>query len=167
MLLIDCYNLLHAPMPPCLAGLEENRLCRLLPRGPWHRQRMVVVCDGGPKPGLPVASPIPAVELLYAGKGCSADDLIQAMIQQHHTPRRVTLVTSDRELQKLARRRKSVVISSEDFVQILAALAANAAPGNLEDAEPPRGQSPLPPSAVEAWLQTFGLTPPPDPRKKK
>ncbi|NBC10130.1 MAG: hypothetical protein GVY24_00145, partial [Planctomycetes bacterium] len=81
MLIIDCYNVLHTPMPPMLAGLDEAGLCRALARTRWVDRTggIVVVADGKPKP-LPddrsgavlEQSPVAGVELWWSGPGRSA-----------------------------------------------------------------------------------------------
>lgn len=150
-LVIDGYNLLHAPMPPSLAGLEEDRLCRLLARGPW-RGRVVVVCDGQPKPFAP-ASPVPEVELLYSG-GRSADEVIEELIARDTAPRRLTVVSTDRQVQKAAKRRRCAAMTSEQFVTILTRLAATATP-----ARPDRPViDKLPRDEVQRWLDEFGIS---------
>lgn len=153
-LLIDCYNLLHAAMPPSLAGLDEAGLCRLLARSPWAGERIVIVCDGAPKPGIVSASPVAGVELLYAGKGRSADEEIFDRIDADHSPRRLTVVSSDREIQKAARRRRALAKSSEEFVRELAATRRS---GSSPEHDKPASHGKLASDEVDRWLDEFGI----------
>ena len=161
-LLIDCYNLLHAEKPPALAGLDTAGLCRLLGRSRWAGQRIVVVCDGRPAPLGLVESPTPAVELVYSGPHRSADAVLIELIERDTGPRRLTLASSDRAIQKAARRRRARVLTSEGFLHELATqLRGNPLPpaNGLDKPDPGR----MPPGEVKAWLKHFGYetdTPP-------
>jgi predicted RNA-binding protein with PIN domain len=149
-LLIDCYNVLHANMPPALAGLDEAGLCRAIAHSAWAGHGAKVVCDGKVKPGGPSESPVEGVELIFAGKGKSADDVILDLIDADTAPRRLVVVSSDREIQKAARRRRCKVLTSEQFVHTLASRGGGGA------AEP-RRTSPLNESEVGRWLEEFGF----------
>jgi predicted RNA-binding protein with PIN domain len=157
-LIVDCYNVLHATMPPSLAGLDEARLCLLLADSPWARQRMVVVCDGVVKPGGPATSPQPGVELIYSGPGRSADEVIIRLIDADSAPRRLTVVSDDRELRKAARRRRARDMEAARFIQVLASVLGRRGKGRPGGG----GAGKLTPatlsaSEVEAWLKEFGL----------
>ena len=159
-LLIDCYNLLHAPMPPSLAGLEEDGLCRRLASSPWSGTGITIVCDGVVKPGTPAFSPVPQAQLVYSGPGRSADDVIIELIDADNSPRRLYVVTDDREIQKAARRRRCQVLSTGSFIRALA--AARPAGGAATPSN--RSRAALSPTQVDHWLEQFGIDPnvPPD-----
>jgi predicted RNA-binding protein with PIN domain len=158
-LLIDGYNLLHTTMPSHLAGLDEAGLCGLLARSRW-RGGAVVVCDGMPKPGLAAVSPVASVELVYSGVGRSADEHIIALIEAHSAPRRLAVVSNDREIQKAARRRRCRVLTCERMIGELAILAA------ASGSRPPEGGIG---GGTDYWLRQFGLdgNAPLDPSEKK
>jgi uncharacterized protein len=152
-LIVDCYNILHAEMPPPLAGLDEAGLCRAIARSAWRGQPVTVVCDGKVKPGGASdfrGSPVDEVVLLFAGKGKSADDVILDMIDADHSPRKLVIATSDREIQKAARRRKCKVLSAEQFIRTL-----SSRPG--EKSVEARPTAPLDESEVGRWLEEFGF----------
>ncbi len=145
-------------MPQSLAGLDEARLCRLLAAGPWRGQRMVVVCDGAAHPMRLAVSPTDAVELVLSGVHRSADDVIIELISGDSAPRLLTVVSSDRQIRKAARRRRARTITSEQFVDYLlemltASRRANAMPGR----DHKRTTQPLNEKEVEQWLKTFGV----------
>ncbi len=154
-LLIDCYNLLHAPMPPSLAGLEEDGLCRRLASSPWSGTGITVVCDGIVKPGTPAFSPVPQVQLVYSGPGRSADDVIIEMIDEDTSPRRLYVVTDDREIQKAGRRRRCQVLSTGSFIRTLAASRPSGGQATARN----RSRAALSPTQVDAWLEQFGIDP--------
>lgn len=145
MLLIDCYNLLHTTMPEPLAGLDEARLVELVAAGPW--QRAMIVCDGVPKPHAPVSLSQGEVELVYAGSTRSADDVIRDAIDCDSAPRRLIVVSNDRQIQKAAVRRRAQALSCEAFIGLLARLAVST---------PAPRSTPLPTDA-DYWLREFGI----------
>jgi len=154
MLLVDTYNLLHATMPPALAGLELAGLARLLAGGAWHGAPAVLVCDGRPKPGDPDPEGWEGITIVYSGIGRSADEVIAERVARDSAPRRLVVVSSDRAIERAARRRRARVIASPDFVGELAKLEAR---GERQRAAPPRPSGPLPPGEVERWLKRFGV----------
>lgn len=155
-ILIDCYNLLHAPMPPRLAGMAEGQLCMLLASSQWRR-RMVVVCDGMPKPLGLIESPTDAVELVYSGVGRTADSVIMQMVVDDSAPKRLIVVSNDREIQKAARRRRARVWSCETFIHEL--LKGMNRGGKAADTPPApaKQQGPLGDEEVDRWLERFGV----------
>ena len=158
MLLIDCYNLLHAPMPPVLAGLDTGQLCHLLARSPFRRHRIAVVCDGTPNPALAEPATEAPVELLYAGPGGTADDLIIAMIGRHSAPKRLTLISDDRQIRKVARRRRARIWNCQQAVSMLVRVATRS--NRPRPAKPDPGS--LTSREVQDWIQAFGLADDPD-----
>jgi uncharacterized protein len=156
-LLIDCYNVLGADLPSNLAGMDEARLCRELARRLPAGQRAVVVCDGVRKPGGAAASPDPNVELVYAGRGRSADAEIEARIAADSAPRRLTVVSSDRSIQRAAKRRRARTMDSAELIVQLARPARGPSPSA---GEPGAKFEPLEMSAQEVarWARAFGVS---------
>ena len=156
-LLVDCYNMLYTDMPQVWAGLDESGLCQLL--GVWP-DTAVVVCDGTVKPGGPDRSPVEGVELVYAGRARSADDWIINRIDADTAPRRLTVVSSDRRIQKAARRRRCRVLASAAFLRQLATACARKKNRGRADKGPDAGRDPSGPlneQQVRRWLEYFGV----------
>ena len=157
--IIDGNNLLHAPKPPALAGLDELGLCRALGRTMWGREGVRIVCDGDPGPLNRPASPVGGIELVYAGANRSADAVIEQLVAADTAPRRLLVVSTDRRVQRAAQRRRARAWDSERFLHELAAALAS------RSAQPDPGAAPdatLPPEQVEQWLATFGYRAEPD-----
>lgn len=154
LLLIDGYNLLKATMPPGLAGLDELGLCRALDRSGLSQGHVTVVFDGSYKPGLLAASPVDGVELVYAGRGRSADEVIFGLIQQHTYPARLTVVSSDHEIQRAAKRRRARAIDSKTFIHELLLTLRHAVNRSQND----KGQA-IAPLASDDWARLFGVDP--------
>ena len=152
--IIDGNNLLHAAKPAALAGLDERGLCRALGRTRWRQEGARVVLDGEPGTLGRLASPVAEVELLYSGAKRTADEVIERMINESTAPRRLVVVSSDRAVQRAARRRRATVWSSERFAhELVAAMRqdhAKADPGAAVDATLTQAQ-------VDDWLATFGI----------
>lgn len=154
-LIVDCYNVLHTTMPPMLAGLDEAGLCRALARTPWASGPITVVADGRVKPLGVVESPVDAVDLVYAGSHRSADDLIIDLIDADSAPRRLTVVSSDRQIRAAARRRRAKDMTSDTFIDKLCGHLRRHKAG-----PPPPGRprvEPLPPEIVDRWKKHFGI----------
>jgi predicted RNA-binding protein with PIN domain len=155
VLLIDAYNVLHATMPAVLAGLDEEGLCVAIQRSAYRRHRAIVVCDGRVKPLGPEASPVDGVELVYSGSTRTADDVIIDRIDASHTPRRLVVVSTDREIRAAARRRRCTSVTSDDFVARVAE-TLDRTPAPPRDAKP---HGPLTGDQVDRWLKHFGIDP--------
>ncbi len=158
MLLVDAYNVLHVTgvLPPELAGLEAPDLADLIAASRWGRHQVVVMCDGT-KPRNVRAAERGQVRVSYAGGGASADAAIERMLNESTHPRRITVVSNDREVQRSARRRGARVLGAEAFLRQLAQDAAAAPRGTRAVAK--RDPGPLTARQVDAWLRYFGIDP--------
>jgi predicted RNA-binding protein with PIN domain len=74
-----------------------------------------VVFDGGVPGGEDHYLSTSKVKVLFAPGNLSADDLIIARINRVDNPTEYMVVTSDREVQSAAKKRKLALITSEDF----------------------------------------------------
>jgi hypothetical protein len=157
-LIIDCYNVLHVAMPPMLAGLDEAGLCRAIDRTTWARSGVTLVADGRPKPLRAQVSPVQSVELIFAGSSRSADDVIIQHIRSSSAPRRLTVVSSDRQIATAAQRRRCRVWSSESFINRLCEQLRKS-PGQNQPSDRPHVER-LPPELVDRWLKAMGVEEP-------
>jgi predicted RNA-binding protein with PIN domain len=158
MLIVDAYNVLHVTgvLPPDLAGLEAPDLADLIAASRWGRHQGIVVCDGTRPKDMRSAAP-GNVRVAYAGGGASADAAIERLVNESSHPRRITVVSNDREVQKSARRRGAKVLRADDFLRQLATDAARAPRGKRSVAR--RDPGPLTSRQVDAWLRYFGIDP--------
>lgn len=162
MLIIDAYNLLHAPMPVALAGLDEARLCHLLgsrSQSPRQSDRVVIVCDGRPKPLGLTKSPVESVELRYSGPNRSADDVIIEMIDSSTAPRSLIIVSSDRQIRRAARRRRATSLTAQQFIGRLAASLSSRHLKERAAGKKKADVGPLTSDEVRNWLNTFAIDP--------
>ena len=156
-LLLDAYNILHVVgvLPPDLAGIDLDELADLVAGSRYRHEPAILVCDG---PARRHRVEHPSVHVRFAGPGRTADDLLVRLVGRSTAPRRVTVVTSDREIIQAVRRRRATTIESDRFLGMLA-----------EDHATIRPESPFPGKAsprhlvdqrqVDAWLRLFDLDP--------
>ncbi len=112
ILLIDGYNLLHAARmaqssyrPGDLFRCRTRLLKFLLDKlSAAQIKATTVVFDArDPPPDRPAQIVVSGIRVLFANPGGDADVLIQNWLSRHPSPRRVSLVSSDRVLQRAAR----------------------------------------------------------------
>jgi predicted RNA-binding protein with PIN domain len=167
ILLIDGYNLLHAAgmaqrhyRPGDLLRCRTRLLRHLLDRltAAEIRHATVVFDARDPPPDRPAQIVVSGLKVLFANPGGDADALIMNWLAHHATPHRVTLVSSDRALQRAARSAHSKFVSCQDFLNELERRrtprrAGRSRPAAQDDAKP---SSHLSPAQTAYWLQIFG-----------
>ncbi len=164
MLLVDAYNVLHHPLAlremPHDSGPAE--LAGLIAAGRHRRSKALLICDGMPNRMAPFAHQdaelrfhVEGSELIYAGPGRDADSLIERLIEAETAPRRLTVVSSDRRIQKAARRRRARVMPSDDFIGALIRDADQASRAWSRPAF--TTEVPLSPQAIRYWKDLFKI----------
>jgi len=161
--LIDGNNLLHAAQedtperPP-----GRSTLCDLL--GLWAERtgESVRVIFDGPAPTAARAQQIghAAIEVAFSGAGVKADDVLIGLLDADSAPRRLRVVSSDREIIRAARRRQARPARSGEFwMELRRALERPPpAPRTLPKAK----HQGLAPGETDDWLRAFGMLPPED-----
>ncbi len=121
---------------------------------PVEAHLTTVVFDANSAPAdVPAATRYKGLTVLYAVDVESADDRIEDLIAHHSSPKLLTVVSSDHRLQKAAARRKSKVMSADDYWTRMDALKGRkAAPGPVDETDRPPA-----PTANEAaaWMAEF------------
>ena len=153
MLIIDAYNLLHMAAGRCgkVTGLSLNQFCSVC-RG----MKLTLVMDGVRKPHEPQAGDYGALDLKWAGRGCSADDAIIALCKASTGRRDICVVTDDRQLRSRAEKLGARTLHCGTFLQ---QVYTHRRQENRKQ-EPLAKQMPTP-SAVETrfWMKVFGFLP--------
>lgn len=119
------------------------------------RARVTLVFDGPPDPALETPPPAPGqrtLSILFPPEGRPADDLIGEILEGRRENRDVVLVTSDRELSALGRRRGARVSTCADFAREL-----RGAVREFHRARASRKPEIKPPSGLDLrlWLDVF------------
>ena len=156
-IIIDTYNALHVTgvLPPELAVGEPEALAQLIAASRFGSEAVWLICDGVPRG----ASRVGRIVIEGAGPGKSADDHIAAFLDRSSAPRRLTVVTSDRAIQRKARSRGAEWVKSEDFLAMLAEDARRMKPAKPGARKPdPRRSVPLDDREVAGWMTFFGIT---------
>ncbi len=182
LILIDGYNVI-APVAPPRRGApadwlraERQRLIDRLADGldeELARQTCVVFDAATPPHGPPSRLRVRAIDVRFAVDHREADDLIEELIAAHHSPRRLTVVSSDRRLQVAAKRAGAVPFDSQLWLDALLEkrllLAIRWPPRNRPASSDPTAEarveeddslkhSPLDRQAIVGWLAEFGLS---------
>jgi predicted RNA-binding protein with PIN domain len=174
-LLIDGYNLLHATgivgRGAGPGGLERSRLALLNflahSLAPADLPHTTVVFDAHDAPGgLPRLVQHRGLAVRFAAGYESADKLIEELIRAESAPRRLVVVSSDREIQRAARRRRAKAVPSDAWYAGLIrerrernqAAADHRDPQAGTPAVPAPAQPPVPllQEDVEYWVRQFG-----------
>jgi predicted RNA-binding protein with PIN domain len=161
-LLVDGYNLAHAaphlhPDPPGdLEGIRRSVARALLAWAKRTGGRVLLFFDGE---AIPVRSSkgCTLIEVVFSRPPEKADDLIKRALQERHGSRRSRLVSSDRELQRWARRHRIRFTGAAEFL------------GELEEPPIPATQAGVPreldphltldEAEVEGWARLFAAAP--------
>ena len=156
---IDGYNLLHAAR-----GMEggsqlgRRQLCEMV--AAWSRntgEPVVLVFDGA-APSDALASQLHAegVDVVYSGVGRSADEVINEQVRASSAPRRLMVVSTDRDIRQAARRRRCRYATSSEFLELMVRVLSR--PPRVPS-EPPEKRKGTPPDEVDDWLRRFGFDP--------
>lgn len=186
ILLIDGYNLMHAAgmgrhdyKPGELLQCRTKLLRFLLNKlsAAEVRTTTIVFDARDPPPDRPAQVVISGLKVLFANPSGDADVVIQEWLSRHSSPSRVTLVSSDRVLQRAARGCRSKFVGSEEFLHELdrrrgsrshshatgadssgtdSTGAGSKRPARLDDAKP---AAQLSASQTAYWLKVFGDVP--------
>lgn len=168
--IIDGYNLMHsvgyARERYGQGGLERsrNRLLRFLVNRLelGERRRTTIVFDARTIPFEGVSEQkLEEMTILFNQAGSDADTLIEELILEHSAPKQLEVVSGDRRLQKAIKRRKGIVVESEDFARLLRE-RESIVPGSSQDVNSPAECEEKPESAApsqsdaEYWMEVFG-----------
>jgi len=156
--LIDGNNLLHAARRAQTSSLLIGRsmLCQAIGRWAQRRsERVHIVFDGpAPPPGMAAQVAHQAIQVSYSGVGVSADEALMRLLETDSAARRLIVVSSDRQIQRAAQRRRARPLDAETFWLRVQRDLARPRPVRKEPREKEAGLSP---EATDEWLKEFGL----------
>lgn len=162
-IIIDGYNLLNAVgitgRGTGASSLERSRTALLNflagVLDPAEIPRTTIVFDAREAPpGLPRTVRHRGLAVRFAAKQEDADSVIEELILADHSPRRLTVVSSDHRLQRAAKRRKARAIDADVwFIETVRLHRQHQESPPSAGARPP---VPLLQEQVEYWLRQFG-----------
>lgn len=161
--MIDGYNLLHVTgifgRGRGAGGFERarNALINFVVASLSEKEiaQSVIVFDANDAPpGLPRKFKHEGLTVRFASGYESADAMIEELIEKHHAPRQLTVVSSDHRIQRAARRRKATAIDSEVWY----AETLDRKRESTDQAQTPIAKPTGKPTTkeVEYWLAEFG-----------
>lgn len=172
-LIIDTCNVLHRTgiLPPELAGIDEQGLVSLVLSSRYRHRGAILACDGKPR-DRDISRGTPGITLRFPRPGETADELIMALIQRSSAPKRLLVITSDREVASAARKRRCRILDSDSFLAHLTHDAGRSGPKQIDQTTVKEPGS----LGVEDWIDQFQLDdqlkglvasepPPPRPRE--
>ena len=160
--IIDGYNVLHvngfiaSPVGPGTLEKARNLLLGMLARhlDAPTRQRTTVVFDSR-EAALPNRMTAHEMLVEFASEYASADDLIATLVRKHSAPKQLTVVSSDHQIQRVARSRGARAIDSDQWLDSLTSLAKPDTDATVTTNEKPeslRGKI-----DIEYWKDQMGL----------
>jgi uncharacterized protein len=162
-IIIDGYNLLNATgivgRGSGPGGFQRSRLALLnflaASIDPREVPHTTVVFDAqDPPPGLPRVVGHRGIVVRFAAKQETADELIEVLIREHSTPRKLVVVSSDHAVQRAARRRRATAVDSDIWYAELIRAHRQREEASAEG--PARPAVPLLEEDVNYWLREFG-----------
>jgi predicted RNA-binding protein with PIN domain len=119
--IIDGHNLIGKMSSISLSDPEdEEKLINLLARHLLHnRQKTIVVFDKGTETDFAPQRRAPRLSVIFAPPESSADAIIIDMIKRDPNPKGLTVVSSDNEIRRCARSRRSRTVTAEVFAREL------------------------------------------------
>jgi predicted RNA-binding protein with PIN domain len=163
--LIDGYNLLHATgilgrnIGPGSLARARSALLNFLAASlsQTDRDTTQVVFDARDAPrGVPSEERHRGITVRYAVGYDDADALMAELIRVHSAPRTLVVVSSDRQVQRMAKRRRAIAVDSEAWYdQLCQQRASQAHPESSDDSKP---VVPVTDAELADWLQAFGDT---------
>ena len=113
-----------------------------------------VVFDGAGPADKSQFDTVDYVEVYFAGLHRDADGVIEEKITADTSPRRLTVVSSDRRLRKAAGARRAAAIKSEEFWEQVQRELSRRKPKKKEPEEKREG---LTDGETDQWMDLFGL----------
>lgn len=158
-LIIDAYNVLHAwrsgPMPE--GPRELNALSQMITRSRFSAADTEIVCDGAAVQGVLARNR--GVHVRFAGAGKDADSLIESMVLRHKGST-LHVVSSDRRVQRAARKRRGVAHTADAFLATLVRDVGGRSASNPAMRLPKPEFAldlPLHPVLIRAWRDEFAI----------
>jgi predicted RNA-binding protein with PIN domain len=132
---------------------------------PDVRSRTCVVFDAAnPPPDRPTQFQIEGIDVCFAVDYSEADDLLEEMISSHSAPKNLAVVSSDRRVQAAAKRRGSLALESQQWLDDLldgkVQLAVTGQSGAGQGSEQAGSEKPtqtIDEDDVKKWMREFGF----------
>ncbi len=154
--IIDGHNLLWSIQKVEQDGqsISDVHLCQIIGRYlKLIGEKGEIVFDGTGPPDKGQFDNITNLEVFFSGRDTDADTIIEDKIRANTAPRRLTVVSSDRKLRKIARTREAISVKAEVFWSRLCRQLSR----KKTIKEPPEKHTGITEGETEQWLKLFGL----------
>jgi hypothetical protein len=155
--LIDGHNLLYAVLKyEEFADMNIDYLCQAISKYLKRiKEKGHIIFDGDMplKPGQ-TRTNYPALKVSYCGIDTDADTIIIEKINASSAPKRITVISSDREIADAARLRKAKAIPSDQFWHLLMEKIQQR---HRPAPEPREKRQGLTESETDLWMKKFGF----------
>ncbi len=156
MYIIDGHNLLWSvhKVQPDQGEIDEIKLCRMISEYlKLSGDSGQIVFDGIGPPEKETFNYIAALEVFFSGTNTDADTVIKRKIEADSAPKRLIVVSTDRQVRDAARSRKATSIKSEQFwAGLLTQLSKR-----RKFKEPNEKQQGLDDAQTKRWLDYFDI----------
>lgn len=168
-IIIDGYNVIFKiselgyTTEKCDIEILRNRLLTLLEQYKEKRKHKLIVVFDGQGAGNSSELRVAGIDVVFSRQGLDADEEIKRMVSGSETPRHITVITSDRDIEQYVKKLGCKVVGPlsfyRDIKKKVAHLHAAGQDNNRlkkEDVEEPNSKY-LGPSKSEAqyWLKVF------------
>jgi len=156
MIIIDGHNLLRSIQKVFedFESISDVQLCRIIGRYlKLIAEKGQIIFDGTGPPDKSGFDNISHLEVLFAGQGTDTDTVIEDKIKASTAPRRLTIISSDRRVQKAARTRRATAVKSRVFWETVQKQLSR----KERPKEPAAKRHGLSESETKQWLKLFGL----------
>ncbi len=117
-------------------------------------EKVTIVFDGAPEDRIPDGTHHRGILVRYSRRGSNADRVVSGLVAESTDRRRLTVVTSDRQLAAECRSKGAKTIGSQEFRRFVASGKGR----GRRTADP--GAAPRPADVpVDEWFRYFGLEP--------
>lgn len=156
--IFDGYNLYHAARKALEQWSEITvlGLCDYIAGDlNYIKQSGKMVFDGFCPSGRPDICQLGAISIYYSGHyGVDADTLIKEIVEESPDPKRLVVVSSDREVRSVVRRYKAISLSSHDYLAEMVRRYDRPLPAPRDPQQKFTG---LTPAETTYWMKVFGI----------
>lgn len=166
-LLVDGYNLMyavgaiqHGATEPKALQRGRERVIGMIAQRMSHelRKRVWIVFDSELAPkDLPDLWLKDGVYIAFSRGWNSADEMLQAILAEHHSPKQLVVISSDHAVQRKALSRNARCFDSDGWTDAIDALSSGQASKQDDEHEDAVRPDNVSPSERDRWLREFGL----------
>jgi len=153
---IDGYNLFRmVQKTESFASLTDYQLCCLISAYlETIKDHGQIVFDGIGPPDREKFFHFVNLGVVYSGRSIEADDVIEEHVLASTAPKRLSVISSDRRIRAAGKKRKCIVLKSDEFWEkLIKQLSRNP----KKSREPAAKRQGISKAETEQWLKDFGL----------